>query len=40
MSEELWLGVATDIATVLIVLGITAFMGKLIIELAAGFREN
>jgi hypothetical protein len=40
MSEEQLVSITTDIATVIIVLGITAFLAKLVIELAAGFRES
>ena len=39
MSGELWMGIATDVATILILMGMVAFTIKLVSELIQGFYE-
>lgn len=39
MNNELWAGISTDIATIIIVLGIAAFIAKLMIELWEGLHD-
>jgi hypothetical protein len=39
MNNEYWVSLATDVATIVFLLGLFAFMAKLITELWLGFSE-
>lgn len=40
MSSDLWLGLATDVVTIAVVLGMLVFFAKLISEILKGFSEK